>query len=144
MLSKTKNYTIFCVALLFGLISVLFLQNAQGSGVYRPPNLPLWTTYGFSQKDIKQGKELFNGNLLTGPEGKTCSACHERSQQVPLKRSSLKKKAEQMGNLINRCLTDPTRTAGQTIKSGDPQMIQLGAYLISRYRLPGKTIKYLK
>ncbi len=144
MRNKTKNYTIFWVALLFGLTSVLFLQNTQGSGVYRPPNLPLWANYGLSQKDIKQGKELFNGNQLTGPKGETCSACHEKGQQVPLKRSSLKKKAEQMGDLINRCIADPTRTAGQAIKSGDPQMIQLGAYLISLYRLPGKTIKYLK
>ncbi len=143
MRNKTKNYTIFWVAL-FGLTSMLFLQNTQGSGVYRPPQPPLWITYGFSQEDIKQGKELFKGSQLIGPKGKTCSVCHEKDQQVPLKRSSLKKKVKQMGNLINLCLTDPTRSEGQSIEFGEPQMIQIGAYLISRYRLPSKTIKYLK
>jgi len=143
MRNKTKDYIIFWVTFV-GLATAIFLPNTYGSGVYRPPQPPLWITYGFSQEDIKQGKELFKGSQLIGPKGETCSACHESGQQVPLKRSSLKKKAEQMGDLINICLTDPTRSEGQSIEFGEPQMIQIGAYLISRYHLPSKTIEYLK
>ncbi len=144
MQNKTNNYSILFWITLFGLTLVSLLADSYASGVYRPPQPPLWITYGFSQEDIKQGKELFKGGQLIGPKGETCSACHESGQQVPLKRSSLKKKAEQMGSLINICLTDPTRSEGQSIEIGEPQMIQIGAYLISRYRLPSKTIKNLK
>lgn len=144
MRNKTINYTTFWVAF-FGLILVLFLPKTHSSGVYRPPRPPLWnTSYGFTRDDIKQGKDLFEGSQLLGSGGKTCYSCHGKGQQVLLKRSSLKRKTDQLGDAINRCLADPKRSAGQSVKLGEPQMIQLGAYLISRYRLPNNTIEYLK
>lgn len=143
MKSKIIKLTTFWVAVL-GVATLFYVSETHGSGTYRHPRPPLKSASGLSHLDIKFGKELFVGTSLVGPDGKSCLSCHGAGKPVPLKRSSLKKKADRLASLINSCVGDPTRTAGKGLELESPQMIQLGTYLISRYRLPREAIKYLK
>ena len=59
-----------------------------------------------------------------------------------MKRSSLKKQAKELSNLINICLEDSSRCAGDALEPGSEELIHLGAYLIVRYRLPHENIHY--
>ena len=140
MKNKAKYFITFWVAFL-GVNLIFLVENTRGSGTYCPP--PSYRVYEFSKEDIAQGEKLFEGGQLIGPGGKTCQSCHGDGQSVQLKRSSLKEKADQLDRLINRCLTDPARSAGQSLELRSPHMKQLGVYLICRYRLPYDTFKCL-
>lgn len=140
---KTIKFATFWVVIL-GVVALFYVSETYGSGTYRHPRPPLRSAAEFSYLDIKLGKKLFVGTSLAGPAGKSCLSCHGAGKPVPIKRSSLKKKADRLTSLINSCIGNPTRTAGKKLELESPQMIQLGTYLISRYRLPRKAIKYLK
>ena len=141
MKNKIKNFKIFWF-LLPGLILFIFAVNTYGSGTYAPPLPPSWDIGAVFYEDVKQGKKLFEGTQLTGEGGKTCYVCHAQGQMVPLKRSSLKNKVNQLSSEINDCLADPTRSAGSQIKDDSTEMIQLELFLISLYHLPNETVKY--
>ncbi len=143
MKNKMKNFGIFSFVFC-ELILISFAVNSYGSGTYSPPLAPSWDISELNDEEIKQGQELFEGRELVGSGGKTCYECHGEGQAVPLKRSSLKKKATQMSAVINNCLTDSTRSAGKSLEPGSKKMIQMGAYLVSQYRLPHATMKYIK
>jgi mono/diheme cytochrome c family protein len=115
---------------------------AFASGTYSPPRAP--KQLGVSVEQIEQGKQLFAGESLIGPSGQACASCHSAGKPNPLKRSNLKKKTKELANLINVCLTDKKRGAGTAFQLGDPQLIQLGTFLIAHYRLNKNDVQYLK
>lgn len=135
MKNKIKNLKVFCLVLP-GLSILLFAVNTYSSGTYLPPLGASWGVEERNDPQIRQGQELFEGQTLLGPNGRNCFACHGPEQSVPLKRSSLKKKVAQLPELINICVTDPTRSAGKQIEPDSEQMKEMAAYLISKYHLP--------
>lgn len=140
---KNIKIIIFCAAVL-GMSTLFYVSKTYGSGTYRHPLPPLKSVSELSYADIKSGKELFKGTSLVGSGGKSCQSCHGFGKQVPLKRSSLKKKSNRLAEVINACIGNQTRTAGKELELESSQMIQLESYLISRYRLPRDANKFLK
>ena len=117
---------------------------AGGSGTYRPPGPPNRQFHGYSRDDLGYGKVLFTGHKLTGIMGSSCVACHGRGASNPLRRSSLKRQSEILPDLINQCLSKEDRSNGRSIEIGSKEAKSLGAFLISKYRLPVKAIRYFK
>ena len=124
-------------------VVLLIVEGVYGSGTYRHPRPPSKRAHGFTKDQIERGKGFFEGTQLLGTGGQTCASCHGSGTQVPLKRSALNKKRKKLGELINTCLKDSARCAGLSLKLGDQQLVELGAYLISRYRLHRSAIRYL-
>ena len=137
--TKMKNKKTFLFFL--GLILLLFSVNSYGSGTYLPPLPASWDIGEAFDTDIQEGKKLFEGSALAGPGGQSCYACHAAGHPVALKRSSLKKKIDQLSSEINECLIDPARSAGSRLEPDSEQMLQLELFLMSLYHLPNESVK---
>lgn len=113
--------------------------NLEGSGTYNPPSTSSPNAF-FSIEDIQQGQRLYQAqNASTNKP--TCASCHNRGKSHVLRRSQLKRSAENLRFLIKNCLTDPSRADIQT--PSDSSVVRLGIYLIARYRLPHNAFQYL-
>ena len=83
---------------------------------------------------IRAGKVLFERTPFVGDGGKACATCHTKTHV--LRRAVLKKRKERLYDQVVRCITLKDRVAGKKLEAGSKEAFQIGAYLISRYRLP--------
>ncbi len=106
----------------------------MSSGTYRPPKLPKGMK--LDKAAIKAGQALFEKTPFAGKGGHTCASCHSKKRSQPFRRGSLKKRKTKLFAQVSTCVTHKNRVAGKKLEGGSKEAFQLGAYLVSRYRLP--------
>ncbi len=122
-------------------VLVLALEHPiplDASGSYRAPMTQVHSTV--DREQLVRGETLFQqtGALQTIT---SCAECHDREATVPLRRSSLRRQENSLLELMALCLNDKARSAALRIMpSGDARVIDLGVYLIARYRLNVKAM----
>jgi len=119
--------------LLFLFLSSIVMVFA--SGTYRPP-IRSNKKIPYNRVDIARGQKIFSSKKIVGRRGKTCIACHGKNKKNSLSRYELLRKKRQLAKQVNKCVTLGKRVNGKKLKKGSRNMIALGAYLVTRFRLP--------
>ena len=77
------------------------------------------------QPSLKRGEELFNSTGL-GTNGKSCASCHAGGKMLG---ESATYKDDELGGIINQCITKPLR--GKPLAAGSTDLTSLIMYLKS-------------
>ena len=127
-------------ALLISSIIITMGGVIYGSGTYRAP-VQSKKKKPFNRADIARGEKYFKGNKLG--QGKSCNSCHGGGQKFEFKRYVLQRKGKQLKAEINNCITKKDRVHGKELSKGEKELVTLGAYIISKYRLDNDLIEPL-
>jgi len=142
MITQIKKHYISILIIFFGLV-LLTEFFSYASGTYKPPRRDT-SLLPVTRAEILFGIKLFNDSSLFGKGGKSCIVCHDKGKANTFRRLSLKKKSKILAELINICMTNKDRSASKELKKGSKKLVSLAGYIISRYRLPSKSIDYIR